>query len=71
MDSTNFIPDKQAARKNFDGNETLFESCWRQYRQYLRGSINNPTCQDDVDQWLDSIASEKVNNPKSPFYIHG
>lgn len=49
----------------------LFSACWRQYCAYLRSAIDNPHSDSDVLDWLDSIASEKVNNPKSKFYIYG
>lgn len=62
---------KRAARKVFRGSERLFQACWRQYLSYLRGAIDNPDSQTDIDSWLDSIASEKVNNYKSVFYIYG
>ena len=62
---------KAKAKEIFDGTNDLFNACWKQYREYLKGSIDNPTCQEDIDAWLDTIASEKVNNPKSKFYIYG
>jgi hypothetical protein len=49
----------------------LFSACWSQYRAWLRGAIDSPTCDRDVLDWLDSIASEKVNNSRSKFYIYG
>ncbi len=49
----------------------LFKACWRQYVGYLRSSIDDPTCDDDVLSWLDSIAAEKVNNSRSTFYLRG
>lgn len=71
MDTPVFKPAKTAARKNFDGSSNLFEACWQLYRKYLRGAIDNPSNQADVDSWLEQIASEKVNNPRSSFYIYG
>jgi hypothetical protein len=62
---------KCRARINFSGSERLFSACWNQYLAWLRGAIDDPETQADVDQWLDQIASEKVNNPKSVFYIYG
>jgi hypothetical protein len=49
----------------------LFLACWRQYRTWLRGAIDDPQSDDDVLGWLDSIAAERVNNPRSSFYITG
>ena len=64
--------DKKISRSFFDGSNDLFNSCWRQYcNAYSAGGIDEPTCQEDVNNLLDSIASEKVNNPKSEFYIYG
>ena len=62
---------KRVANNKFDGSTALFEACWRQYRGYLKGSIDDPKSMSDVMDWLDNIASEKVNNPNSRFYIHG
>ena len=64
-------PDKKESRKNFDGSNRLFNACWRQYISWLKGSIDDPTTQEDINNWLDQIASEKVNNSKSIFYIYG
>ena len=49
----------------------LFDSAWRQYIIWLHGSINNPETDDDIRNWIDKIISEKVNNPKSKYYIIG
>ena len=62
---------KRVARKRFDGSNELFDACWRQYRQYVNGGTDDPDDIDDVMEWLDGIASEKVNNPKSRFWIYG
>jgi len=62
---------RKASRENFEGSNSLFSACWRQYLGYLHGATDNPESQDDIDSWLDSIASEKVNNPRSTFYIYG
>jgi len=62
---------RTAASGTFDGSDDLFRACWRRYLQYLRGAINSPTSQDDVDEWLDAIASELVNDSGSRFYIYG
>ena len=62
---------KEHYRKDFDGSTALFNACWKQYRAWLKGSINNPKCDYDVIDWLDKIAAEKVNNPRSVFYMYG
>jgi hypothetical protein len=51
--------------------DRLFNAAWNQYVKYLRGSIDDPIDDDEVISWLDQIISEKVNNPKSIFYIYG
>lgn len=58
-------------RKEFDGSHALFDACWKVYKRYLRDAIDNPENDDEVSAWLDNIASEKVNNPGSRFYIFG
>ena len=62
---------KAEARELFDGSNRLFEACWKDYVGYLEGSIDDPEDIEDVMDWLDSIASEKVNDWNSPFYIYG
>lgn len=58
-------------RSMFYGSTRLFNACWRQYREYLNGSIDEPTSDADVVGWLEQIAADKVNDPKSRFYIYG
>ena len=48
----------------------LVSAAWRQYRAYL-SVIDEPRDDSDVLDVLDSIISEKVNNPKSVFYLRG
>jgi len=55
----------------FDGGRELFSACWRQYRTYLNGAIDDPRDDRDVLHWLDEIASERVNDCKSRFFIRG
>lgn len=69
---------KRAASSQFDQsmvcddvNSDLFTACWYQYMTYLNGGTDDPSNLDDVMGWLESIASEKVNNPRSKFYIYG
>lgn len=49
----------------------LFRATWAHYLRYLDGAIDNPTCDEDVIGWLELIASEKVNNPRSVFWLRG
>ena len=62
---------KQEYRKNFEGSDRLFNACWGQYIFWLQGAIDNPSCDYDVENWLDQIASEKVNDSRSSFYLYG
>ena len=71
MNAMRFRLDRKAAAYNFAGSLRLFDSCWREYGNLLAGGWDEPTSQLDVDQALDQIAAEKVNNPRSPFYIYG
>jgi len=58
-------------RPMFDGGESLFAYSWRTYKRHLSDAIDNPRSDDDVLEWLELIASERVNNPDSSFYIYG
>ena len=59
-------------RDRFDGSPRLFRACWRQYRAWMaEGAIDDPTTDQDVLDWLDSIAAERVNDGRSSFYIYG
>jgi hypothetical protein len=62
---------RKCAMRKFDGSTRLFNACWHQYRSYVKGAIDDPTCLADVTDWLDTLASEKVNNSRSSFYIYG
>jgi hypothetical protein len=53
------------------GSDSLKRACWNQFVSWLRGAIDNPETDAEVIEWLNAIASEKVNNPKSKFYIYG
>ena len=58
--------------KNFDGSRDLFESVWRKLRSYAKSSIDlDWNDNKEVEQWLESLASEFVNDPESRFYIYG
>ena len=62
---------KALAHRQFNGSQALFDACWNQYKRWLSGAIDDPDTIDDILGWLDSIAAEKVNNPKSKFHIYG
>lgn len=57
---------KAEARKKFRGSTALFNACWK---QYLRDS--DDTDINDVMDYLDELASSRVNNSASRFYIYG
>lgn len=57
--------------KQFDGSWDLFASCWKQYRLWLNGAIDDPQSDAGVMGWLDQIAAEKVNNPRSRYFVTG
>ena len=58
--------------KSFDGSRDLFEAAWRKLRSYDKSSINlDWNDNKEVEQWLESLASEFVNDPESRFYIYG
>ena len=58
-------------RRDFDGSGALFLACWKQYRVWLNGAIDDPESDSDVMGWLNRIAAERVNNPRSRFFIYG
>ena len=62
---------KAGYRDKFDGSERLFNACWREYRRLLASDIDNPQSDADVMDWLEELASERVNSGRSPFYIYG
>ena len=58
--------------KSFDGSRDLFEAVWRKLRSYAKSSIDlDWNDNKEVEQWLESFASEFVNDPESRFYIYG
>ncbi len=61
---------KRTARAHFDGSPDLFNACWRELCRTIQHGTDLDT-QDDVDQWLEQLAAERVNNPRSRFYIYG
>lgn len=62
---------ERKARQRFDGSRDLFDECWKEYLGFVAGGTDDPENIDDVMGWLDSIASEKVNDSESDFYIYG
>ena len=58
-------------RPRFDGSPALFTACWRKYRQLLSSHVDNPQCDSDVLDWLETLAGHRVNDGGSAFYIHG
>jgi hypothetical protein len=62
---------RKRAMKNFEGSVDLFDACWRTYLRDILPGTDDPKCLDDVMNWLEQIASEKVNDSKSRFYIYG
>lgn len=52
----------------FDGSLGLFEACWG---DFLRNWGGLCTSVEEVEGTLECIAAEKVNNPKSRFWIYG
>ena len=63
---------KRSARSTFGGSDAFFNTCWWELKAWIReGSIDEPLDEIDVDDWLAQIAAEKVNNPRSRFYIYG
>jgi hypothetical protein len=58
--------------KSFDGSRDLFDTVWRKLRSYAKSSINlDWNDNKEVEQWLDTLASELVNDSSSRFYIYG
>lgn len=55
----------------FDGSAALFSTCWRKYRKLIAEGYDDPTCDEDVDSFLDALASEQVNDSNTRFYIYG
>lgn len=54
-----------------DCRKNLFNYAWKKYRHYLNGYIDGPKTEKDIVDWLESIISEIVNNPRSKFHIYG
>ena len=58
--------------KSFDGSRDLFDTVWRKLRSYAKSSINlDWNNNKEVESWLETLASESVNDSSSRFYIYG
>ena len=57
---------KQLRLNNSQDSNRLFNATWRTIREF-----NTNSEIDDLQGLYDSIVSQKVNNPDSPFYIYG
>ena len=55
----------------FDGSERLFNNCWREFLTVINNGLTTFNDDNDVLRVLDEIASTRVNNPKSKFYMYG
>jgi hypothetical protein len=53
------------------GSNRLKRAVWREYVSAIKNGMEEPCSDQDVLSALDSIASTKVNNPNSSFYIGG
>jgi hypothetical protein len=62
---------RRIAFSQFDGSKELFDLCWEKYRNEILPGTDNPENINDVNNWLNVIASEEVNNPESDFFIYG
>ena len=52
----------------FDGSEGLFNVCWREYTDWSR--VNGEAGLDVLD-FIEEVASARVNNPRSVYYLRG
>jgi hypothetical protein len=60
---------KNRLRKDVGDRPALFDACWRMIMKFAnQGDISD---YQHLRALYDSIASEKVNNPRSKFYMHG
>ena len=57
---------KQFRQENKQDGESLFNAAWRVILNFEKGSEI-----DDLQGLYDTIVSEKVNDPKSKFFIYG
>ncbi len=59
---------KSNFRKTFEGSEGLFESCWGEFLSWFADTCNSVY---EIEECLDYLASQRVNDPKSKWYITG
>ena len=60
---------KSRLRKDVDDRPVLFDACWKEVMRFAnQGDIVD---YEHLKELYNSIASEKVNNPRSKFYIYG
>jgi hypothetical protein len=52
----------------FDGSERLFNTCWREYTDYVKAN-GKPAMA--VRDFINDCAKARVNNPHSSFYMLG
>lgn len=81
IDRKTLLQLRKAARRAFDGSDRLFRACWRDVLVHLsdgglceherRTGTFGMGCLGDISEALDQFASERVNNPRSTFYICG
>jgi hypothetical protein len=74
MDKPTFVlaRAKASLRAGFDGSDRLFRACYREYTGLITaGAIDYPRDKIDASGWLETLASGKVNNPRSVFYMYG
>ena len=60
---------KKKLRKQVNDNGNLFDACWREVLKYARQADIHDYSQ--LYNLYNNIASQKVNNPRSKFYIYG
>ena len=57
-------------RPRFQGSDRLFRHCWRRLRRHVSQGMDLLDS-DEVQEYLELLASDAVNNPRSSFYISG
>jgi hypothetical protein len=57
--------------KSFEGSRDLFDECWKMLRREAKHTEIDFNENLDIEQRLKNFASDKVNDPRSRFYIYG
>ena len=57
--------------KTFEGSRDLFDECWKLLRREAKHTEIDFNDNKDIEDRLESTASQFVNNPSSRFYIYG